>query len=350
MSTAGSPGAAPSPSDAATRLREAAFVRLFATPDGDALAGAGLLAGALDGPFQVRTAVSAGGVSREDDALTITCGLDGGDLSLTGLVGPVAHAAAAELGGGDPSLALAGVVAAGNTPGRHAGLCEAAGAESGPGVGVPTDDVADGLAHTTLVHAAFSGDPEAAAQALAGKERDGRTLASLVALSAVRDAPPRAATAVERALAPHRAGPLHTLEGYADVLDAAARERPGAGVALALGGDAEPALSAWREHAAHVHPAARGEVTRHDGLAVVAATGGPGRLGTVARLVRDYRTQEPAAAAVDDGAVAVAAGEDVEQPARAAAEATDCTVTVRNRTAHAVGDGEAYAAALRRAL
>jgi len=352
MSAAGHPGAVPPSSDAAERLCEAEFVRLRATPDGDALAAAALIADALEGPFRVRVASGLADESadRDADALAVSCGTPGGDVALTGLASPSAHAVAEELGGGDPWLALAGVVAGGGAPGGHAALRESAGLECAPGVGVPTDDAADGLAHSTLVHAGFSGDREAAARALAGVERDGRTLASLVALSAVRGAPGTAATAVERALRPHRGGPLHTIEGLADVLDAAARERPGAGLAFALGGASAPALEAWREHARRVHPPVRNDPTRYDGLAVVETAGRPARLVTVARLVRDYRTPEPVAAAVGDGGGAVAADRDVETAVRAAAEAVGCRVAVRGHTARVGDDAEAFVAALRREL
>jgi len=316
----------------AARCREAGFVRLVAAPDGDALAATGLLARAVDGPFQA--SVSSGAVGPED-ALTVTVGREGGDVALTATpLSAAAYDTARQLGGADPVLALAGVVAGGGEPGSHPELLEAAGAEPQPGVGIPTDDLADGLANTTLVHAPFSGDPEAAARALAGLDRDGRTVASAAALSAVGDATPRAADAVEVLLRPYAVeAPFATVEGYADVLSAVASREPGTGVALALGYDAarEAALAAWREHAERAHAAVRdGDQARHRGLLVAELPPDtPAR--TTARLLRDYRSPEPVVATVTDDTVAVAGTEPVVEAAREAAAAVGASVVGRGR-------------------
>jgi hypothetical protein len=123
---------------------------------------------------------------------------------------------------------------------------------------------------------------------------------------------------------------MATLGGLADVLNAVAVERPGVGVALALGhGGRSAALDAWRDHAAAVHRAVDTAHTgRYDGVYVVRADvradarsedieddngGGEGatlgRLRTVARLVRDFRSPEPLVAALDDGLAALSAPE-----------------------------------------
>ncbi|MFB6191956.1 MAG: hypothetical protein ABEI11_01400, partial [Haloarculaceae archaeon] len=243
--------------------RDAGFVRVVASPDGDALAALGLLAGALRDtgtPFQAAVSAFPGEAGTEADA-TVALGTAAGDASIAdGPLAPVAYAAARELGGDpDPALALAGAIAAGErADGDEVDLGGAAdGFDRAPGVAIPTvepdtdgdgatagdgEALADGLAHATLVHApALSGDPSAARESLATlSDEAGRTVASLLACAAVDGAPPRAAVAVERAVRPHVGGPFGTLGGYADVLDAVARERPGTAVALALG-SAEPA-------------------------------------------------------------------------------------------------------------
>jgi hypothetical protein len=379
VSAADHPERAPAASDVAARCRDAEFVRLVATPDGDALAATGLLAGALaerDAAFQ--TSVSWWPAADTEADLTVSVGTAGGDVALTGAsLAPLAHEAATELDADpDPTLALAGAVVAGETPGDHASLLETAGLERDPGVAAPTDDVADALAHTTLAHAGFSGSPEDAARALAGVDRDGRTLASVLALAALETGDRYAATAVERALNPYALGagaPFATLAGYADVLDAAARARPGTGVALALGYDvADVALDAWRDHALRVHGSVREATTaRHDGLVVVAlddadagtdgADATARSLGSVARLVRDFRSPEPVVLAHAGGRAAVATAEsDVSTLVAEAASAVGGEA--RTRAVHGVGtpacahvevgrdETEAVVAALRRAL
>lgn len=390
MSTAGRPReSAPGPDDVATACRDAGLVRLLGTADGDALATVGLLARALADtgvPFQASlTPVPTIDTPRTNEAdATVTVGATGGDLAVTETPSsPVAHAAARELGADpDPLLALAGVIAAGRPPGEFADLLDAArerGVERRAGVGVPTEDLADGLAHTTLAHTtldhttcahttranttcahtSFSGDPEAARGALSGLEEEtGRRVGSLLALATAGDAPPRAAEAVERALRPYApGGPFATLAGYADVLDAVARERPGTGLALVLehGGGEEAradALAAWREHARRAHAALdRADTSRYAGL-VVAHTDGP--VGTVARLLRDFRSPEPVAVAVSDGEAATAApdGEHIEPALREAASAADGAAVARGPTGYAcdLDDTESFVAALREAL
>jgi len=335
----------------AGRLREAGFVRLVAAPDGDALAATGLLARAVDGPFQA--GVSSGAVG-PDDALTVTVGREGGDVALTTTpLSAAAHDAARQLGGADPVLALAGVVAGGGDPGAHPELLEAAGADAEPGVGIPVRELADGLAHTTLVHAPYSGEPEAAARTLAGLDRDGRTVASAATLSALGDATARAAEAVEVLLRPYAVdGPFATVEGYADVLSAVAAREPGTGVALALGYDAtrEAALDAWREHARRAHAAVRdADPARHRGL-VVAELPPDAPARTTARLLRDYRSPEPVVATVTDESVAVAGTDPVVDAAREAAAAIGESVVGRGRLVAvptAEGDADAVVDRLR---
>ncbi|PSP84628.1 hypothetical protein BRC83_05215 [Halobacteriales archaeon QS_1_68_17] len=348
MSTAGRPATnATAASDVAAAVEGAEFVRVVARPDGDALAAAGLLSRALDAagtPYQASVAARPGGRTTDAD-LTVGVGVDVDQEAGVCVPSGDAHAsetafeAAREIGSDpDPVLALAGVLAAGREPvdpvlsaAREAGL------DRRPGVGVPTPDLADGLAHSTLFHAGFSGDPEAAAAALADlalpgepTEESHRRVASLAALATVGTggAVDRTGEAVERALRPRVApgAPFATVEGYADVLDAAARRAPGAGLALALGHDAtETALSAWRTRGRRAHRTLRTATTgRYDDLFVAReTTDDPDEIpvGTVARLLRDFRSPEPVALVVTDGRAAAAATADVTDLADAMAAA-----------------------------
>jgi len=354
MSTSGrtDDGPAPTASDVAADLREADFVRVLARADGDCLAAAGLLARALTErgvPYQVRVGRFGATVADHDPDsdsapdesagesgdTTVGVGLDpAADTHIPADATPAsvtAFDAAQDLGTSpNPVLALAGVVAAGHPAGHLEGAGESAhvleaardaGVERRPGVGVPTDDLADGLAHSTLAHADYSGDTGAAQATLAElglpadlDESAHRRVASEVALAVAGGdtATDRAAEAVERALRPHVTpdGPFATVEGYADVLEAVARERPGTGVALALGHDANTdALDAWRTHAERAHEVLReGTTGRYDGLFALRTDEAP--VETVARLLRDFRSPEPVALVVSESEAAAAAVED----------------------------------------
>ncbi|NEU56766.1 exonuclease RecJ [Halorussus sp. MSC15.2] len=351
MSTSGrtDDGPATPASDVAAGLREADFVQVLARADGDCLAAAGLLARALAErgvPYQIRVGRFGESVADADsDDTTVGIGLDAAaGAHLPGEATPAsvtAFDAASELSGSsDPVLALAGVAAAGHPVGggESAHVLEQArdaGLDRRPGVGVPTADLADGLAHSTLAHAEYSGEADAVQATLAElglpAELDvsaHRTIASefALAVAGADAATDRAAEAVERALRPHAiaddspdgesdasAGadaPFATVEGYADVLNAVARERPGTGVALALGHDARTdALDAWRDHGAAAHRVLREATTgRYDGLFVIRTDEAP--VETVARLLRDFRSPEPVALVVTETEAAATAVED----------------------------------------
>ncbi|WP_256288161.1 hypothetical protein [Halobellus inordinatus] len=363
-SDAGTSADAPTES-VASALSAAAFVRVVCHAGGDALAAAGLLARGLrsaDVPFQVRVASLDAAAPAADDGVFVAVGTEhpDADVTIRSTDGPVSRRAydvAIALGrddgarddvvASDVTLALAGVAAAGAHPGSVAGsLVEAAdgmGAiERRPGVAIPVDDVVDGLTHSTLLRAPFSGDVDTVESALASladptasDAETRRSIASLVAFTVAGDdaATPRAATAVERALRPYATpdGPMATLGGFADVLHAVAVERPGTGVALSLGhGGREAALDAWRTHGTAVHRAIDdGHTGRYDGVFVVRGDVGgnpdardhsttPGRLATVARLVRDFRSPEPLVVALDDGVAALSARETGAADAAAA--------------------------------
>ncbi|SEV96602.1 hypothetical protein [Halobacterium jilantaiense] len=317
MATTGRSAVASEP-DAASVLSDAEFVRVTAAPTGGSVAAAAMLADACDEravPFQVRVARSAPGSFDDSTASHVTVGIESGDAaaSVTDDVANDAFALVREAGGDpDPVLAFAGAVADGVEPSSD--VREAAGLDRRPGVGVPTADLAAGLAHSTLFHASFSGDEQAAGATLAElglppglDESARRRLASVVALDATEDASERAADAVAAGLRPHATpdSVFETVEGYADVLAALAWDSPGLGVAFALGAaDRTDVVEAWRAHARDAHETVRvAELARHRGVVVVdAADSQP----TVARLVRDYRAEEDAVLAVGDGAAALA--------------------------------------------
>lgn len=376
MSAAGRPNASAPAESLAAVCRDAGFVRLTATADGDALAALGQLGAALratDVPFQASVRRVPDDRGTDADA-TVVLGTDAAaDVALTeGALAATAYDAARELGCEPaPLLALAGAVAGGFTPGGDVPLYEAAERRltRRPGVALPVADLADGLAHTTLVHAGFSGAPEAATAALADLDLpadldDGahRRVASLVALRAVTDAPDRAAETVERALRPYAGGPFHTLGGFADVLDACARVAPGVGVALAIEAaraeaaaddrdlaHADAAREAWHDHGAESHAALRAaDPTRHSGLVVVTAEEAP--LGTVARLAHGYRSPEPLVLAVGGGDAALY-GERAVGIAREVADATGARWAGRGPTGTLAGvDAEETVQEVRAAL
>lgn len=332
-------------SDIAGRIRDAAFVRLVATADGDAVAALGLLTGALDAagtPYQATVAAVPETADRTTSAdLTLALGrpLAAADVTV-GLEEPasrVAYDTARQFTSPDAMLALAGLVASGTVPGGDVlDDAQTTGLDQRPGVAVPTTDIVDGLAHTTLAHGPFSGDVDAAGEVVAGASVDDtgeethRRIGSLVALSVAGDAETtaRGAGAVERLLGPHVGTPFETLGGYADVLDGVARTRPGLAVALALGSvDHDAVLAAWRDHGRRAHAAVEAATTgRYDGLFVVRCDGDV-PVGTVARLVRDFRSPEPVVLVVADGRAGALAAEetDVGSLVREAAAAVDGT-------------------------
>jgi len=320
---------------AAEALHTAGFVRLFVTPDTDSIAAAGLLGRTLaerGTPFQA-SVVTEHDEPETDDETTVVVGFDDVDaVSFPGDERPAserafetAHALDADP---DPVLALAGAF---DTPSDFEdGDAFETARERGriqrrPGVAIPVADPIDGLCHTALAHAPFSGDSEATATALdeIDFDDDRRRVASVLALSVCKDSTPRAADAIERALGPYtiestddRETPTVTFEtvgGFADVLRASARERPGIALALALGHDVrEPALSAWRTHTERAHRALDEATTeRHRGL-FVARVDVDASLSTVARLLYDFRSPEPVAVAVSGERAAAATADNAD--------------------------------------
>ena len=349
MSAAGRPHE-DAPGHAAAAVRDAGFVRLVGTADGDALAATGLLARALaavETPYQASLAAVPGAPATDTDCV-VAVGHDhaGADVALVEAPLAVAAADVADdlaQDAVDPTLALAGGVCAGAAPAGR--LLEAAGLQRQPGVAVPTADPAEGLAASTLVHAGFSGEEDTAAALVEGvRTPGGRTLASAVAMAAVEDAVPRAAESVRRALRPYVTDRFETLGGYADVLSALATDRPGLGIAVALGGDVEAdALSVWREHGHRAHEALRvADTGRYDGF-TVARVDADAPVSTVARLQFGYRSAEPVALALADGRAAVVAadGTAVATPFREAAAALNGRASARDGRGAATFDGTA---------
>lgn len=332
------------PDRVAAAVRDAGFVRLVATADGDALAATGLLARALratDVPYQASLA-AVPEVPPTDADCTVAIGHATGDVTLRSEpLSVAAYDVAAALGqDGDATLALAGAVCARETPSGE--LLEAADLDRRPGVALPTADRTD-LAWSTLVHASFSGDERATRATLAELDaEDGRTFASFLAVTAVIDAPPRAATAVERALYPYVTGRFETLGGYADVLSAVAHEAPGTGIALALGNDVDAAaLELWRAHGKRAHVGLRSADTERYGGLFVANVDDETPLTTVARLLYSYRSPESTALAVTDGEAAVVSEKPVGDALGNAAAALDGRAVARETHGRASFDGEA---------
>ncbi|WP_049903112.1 hypothetical protein [Halococcus agarilyticus] len=375
------------PDGVAAALREAGFVRFRVAADGDALAAAGLLARALTErgtPFQA--SVVHGGrpattnTADTNDTTTVRIGgTESADVTLDppGSASEAAFETARELGSDpDPILALAGALTVSDAALEGSAAFEAARdqtlIEQRPGVAIPMADFADGLAHTTLVHAGFSGDPDAVRETLAGREtadtdEERREIASIVALAAAgaENATPRAAETVEHALRPYAIGErsddgsatdaeFATVGGYADVLRACAHERPGTGLALAIGHDVrDAALSAWRAHAKRAHAAVRTATTaRHRNL-VIARTDTDAPLATTARLLCEFRSPEPVVLVVGETGAAAAATDDRNLGTRMheAATAADGDGTGSERRGRATfTDDEAFVAAFREAM
>lgn len=373
MSTTGHPSE-PTPSDLQAALREATFVRLVAAADADSVAAAGLLADGLGQqgiPYQTSVTPLARPAERSTDAdLTVGIGrsVTGSDaqIGLDSGAARTAHAAARDLGAGDLSLALAGTVAAEGHPGDElATVARERGIERRPGVAVPTADLTDGLAHSTLVHAPFSGDRTAVESELATldlpadpSEGDRRRLASAVALAVAGDSAgtDHGSEAIERVLRPLSGGPFGTIGGYADVLSAVAREQPGLAIVLALGKlDGERALGHWRDHSQRAHEGIRTATTsRYDGLFVLRCTDDT-PVETVAELAANYRSPEPMVLAVGPQSAAVfgrTESVDVSEPLETAATAvagSSGTAQTRGR-AEFTGDSTEFVAAFTEAV
>ncbi|MFB6133356.1 MAG: hypothetical protein ABEJ55_00010 [Halanaeroarchaeum sp.] len=332
MATTGRTAVSGADESIAATVSGADVVHLVCHADGDSLAAAGLLAGALPDAtaFQISTAKSRDAVAdrlNRSTVSTVAIGFDG--LTADATIDARSNArsafdAATEFGDPDPTLGVAGVRSIGSLPaGDLLEAATSAGIERRPGVSVPTADLSVGLAFSTRVHADFSGDEQSAGAFLADLELPAdlgdaarRRIASAVALDATEPpAPDGAAEAVEGALRPFETpdGPFETAEGYGDVLDVVARTSPGLATAMVAGGDVRTeVLDAWRETSATVHAAIRrAERSLRSGLTVVTVSDADP--WTTARLVRDYRSGEDDALVIGADEVALAT---IERDAR----------------------------------
>ena len=358
---------------AAAAIRESGFVRVVSHADGAGLAAAGVLARGLDDVsvgFQVSVAQTDARAATkladaDEESETVAFGFDADELTERDDAVSVTHAACGgdvvreaasivrELGASPfKPLVLAGLRSAGEIPTE-----DDAEFERRPGVGIPTEDLGDGLAHSTLLHGAFSGDESRAGATLAElglpadlDESARRRVASFVSLDATTGpAPERTTGALQRALHPH----VHpeceyaTIEGLGDVLDALARDVPGLGVATAIGGlDRTTALEAWRQASEAVHTAiAHSGVSSDSGDHVVSCSVTEADPVAVARLLRDFVTGAPNVfvAGEDGGALATTEVDARETLASADADAVGGTDTLAYAT---VEGGETPADAL----
>lgn len=285
----------------AATVTSSSFVKLRVAPSVDALVASGILAAALterDIPFQSRiadTVTDARALHLGTHAETVA-----DELVPPGTVTETTVQLVAQLG--EPPtgklVSTAGVLGTVETD-----------ADREAGIGVPIADYIDGLAHTTLVHGPYSGDPERAQQLVGDREDvDPTELASLVTLETIDASVPRAGHAVERILHPVQTpdGPFASAAGMADVLDVLSEIDPGLALALVHGhhDSREAALGSWRREATAVH-AACADVTadEHPVTVVRADVRAP---GVLARLVRDYRVDTPAVLVVGADGIGVA--------------------------------------------
>lgn len=375
MSTTGRPDAdSRSPGDIAGQLRDARFVHLVADATGDGVAAVALLAAALDDETPYQLSITAL-PERSDRATESTCiiGLGrpvvGADITLgtsESTASISAHDIAAEFGDVDGALAIAGAIAGGASyDERLLSLANDYGFERRPGIAVPTADLADGLAHSTLVHTEFSGSAGDARDALGSlgipeqpDEDARRRIASLVATSVAKaDPSTRASTAVERFLRPLSGGPTSTLSGFGDLLDGAARADPWLATRVAFGvADPTELLTPWRDHADRAHATLHDAGTgRYEDLFVLRC-GPDAPLETVARLGWAYCSPEPVVLAVAGNQAAARTGPStsydvgsVMRDVRGAVGGQADGTAQRARATHSVDETE-YLLAFREAL
>lgn len=363
---AGSIAASPSEgttatADVASAIEAASFVRLSIQADGDAIAAAAVLVDGLvelDVPFHTRTvdpiadgttdsiadetvdSIADGTTGPIDDgvgatdALTVGIGVDDPtfdfvlDEAATGENGSTERRSASLVAfdlveqldaDPDPVLALAGSAADGSGPETlqetvpYDRAIDRGLIERRPGVATAPDTLADGIAHSTLFHAPFSGDLDASRSMLESigidaRERSQddtrhetlRRLASRVAIAATGpDAAPRAVETIARTVRPYAtpSGPLATIGGLSDVLATVGVDRPDLALAFAIDPSVgrDRVLPAWRDHAVAAHAAVDSARTgRYDGVFVARIeTERPSIVPTAARLIRDCYSPEP---------------------------------------------------------
>lgn len=325
------------PDAAVTALRGAPLVRILTKQFADSIAAAGVLTQGLAEqqiPFQVSPTTSQDdramrASAGDPDAVTVSIGSltdpDLADIVLDHAPVEMAVSIVKRLGADpEPHLPLAGIIARGENPEK---LPELLSSTRDPEqsrssrFGIPVDDLVDGLAHSLLIHAPFSGDRSQVADMLdrVGVDIDQidsdetlRQIASAVAINATDGPnPKRAADYVESFLYPHvTSHQFRTLEGFADILMSTTQSHPGTAVALAIGGNVQSAaLETWRQHALTVHRQLNDiELKRYNG--VVSFSGEWTWIRTAARVVQRTMSPEPVTIARSDEGVAVAAEDE----------------------------------------
>lgn len=325
MATTDRPTAETSPERLAGVVQDAKFLALIARADGPGAAAAGLLAGAADTretPFQVSLVETVGAArdraSSVDETTTVVSighPLAEVDHAVAGdSVAATAYEAVMALGEeSDPAVALAGVLAGGghtaDLPSAQSDL-QQRGHRRQPGIATPGVAAEDALAFSTLYHGPPSGRPDRASALLddLDSEPDDRTVASAVALTVAGDdeRPESISQTIERFLHPLvTTAEWGSVEALADLLEATARMEPGLAVMLALGeADLSAVREVWRAHGQEVHTAVReASMARYDGIVEATTTASP---ASVARLLRDCRSPEPAAIVCGEGELALA--------------------------------------------
>lgn len=354
------------------------FARITAYPDGDSVAAAGIIAqacSALGVPFRLRAGTPTSPPDTDADTTVIVVGhhrpvSDEHDIHIggSGAASKRALDATRDINAveSNPVLALAGLTTLPAPVDDTGGDIRRLAADLGylsqrPGVATATQDLMDGLANALTIHAPFSGRPDRAQAHLAELQLpvemdvDGqRRLEAFVATAVSPASRPSGRQALETAIRPLAItdGRFQTVAGYGDVLRAVARDAPGLGFGLLLGGvdDAE-ALEVLAEHAQTAHRCVRrAEVFEYDGFAVARVdddTLTDDRLAavlpTVARLVRDYRTPAATCYAVTDGyaAGATRTSDAVGPQVQATARSLDGAGQARQHLGEARFDGSA---------
>lgn len=363
----------------AGELQTAEFLQVAVYPDADSLAAAAMLAQvaqAKDCPFHIRTGIDATQWDPQEDTTTATVGytaataeepvdirLGDGEPAASETLRVVQAVDGVET---DPVLALAALTTRpeplADVAGETLTLAEDLGyVATRPGVATATQDLTQGLAGMLGVHAPFSGRPDHAQAALVELELPieidddaHQRVEAFVATAATPTRRPAARRALESIIRPRvtDSGPVETLRGYGDILEATSRTAPGVGIALALGrrdpGDAIEVLDAYAQDAHEC--LRRADIFEYDGFAACRVDPDPSAvdadrvqavLPTVARLARDYKTTEPACIAVTDGYAASATTQTAAPSVVAAARSLDGDGIARQYHGEAHYDGTA---------
>lgn len=332
--------------DTSTQLvsicENAGFVHLVGVDNGASLAATGVMARtlrAIDIPFQASLASFPDEQHTSDDA-TIAIGWNGGDISFsTGSLVEIAWQCGSALAPDvvEPDLAFAGL----RSEGFPMSTLEIDRPTQSPGIALPTEDVITGLAASSNLRGPFSGTEENASSfvsELALEEQDiihSRKGASAIALAVLRDTGPRGSDALTNVLHPHQSSRFMTIEGYAEILDAIAKEEPGTGLALVLGNPVEEDVyHCWQQHGKQAHQAlSAAETQRHKGL-FVARSEDDFPLRTISRICHNYVSPEPITVAVGQSRGAIVASSPISEGLLSTLDMCEGTGIVHETTGH----------------